>query len=75
MSWMDLSDYLVIEEAAAARVDSLRDEAAMDADVETPARPRAPLFKWDVRRRIDDVIDYFGDACPETRRASLRGCG
>lgn len=75
MSWMDLSNYLVIEEAAGARVDGLRDEAAADANVEAPAPPRAPLFKWDVRRRIDDVIDYFGEARPETRRASVSGCG
>ena len=66
MSWMDLSDYLVIEEAAGARIGDLHDEAAP---------PRAPLFKWDVRRRIDDVIDYFGDACPDTQRASVRSCG
>jgi hypothetical protein len=66
MSWMDFSDYLVIEEASAARIDDLREEAGP---------PRAPLFKWNVRRRIDDVIDYFGDACPETQRANVRGCG
>lgn len=75
MSWMDLSNYLVIEQAAAARIDDLRDEAAADANLDTPVPPRAPLFKWDVRRRIDDVIDYFGDACPVTQRASVRGCG
>ena len=75
MSWMDLSDYLVIEEAAAARIDDLRDEATADVNVDTPARTRGPLFKWDVRRRIDDVIDYFGDACPQTQRASVRSCG
>jgi hypothetical protein len=52
MSWMDLNDYLVIEEAAAARIDDLREEA-VHADVETPARPRtaadrAPVcaFGW-----------------------------
>lgn len=75
MSWMDLSDYLVIEEAVAARVDSLRDEAAADVNGETPAPSRAPLFKWDARRRIDDVIDYFGDVCPESQRARVSGCG
>lgn len=75
MSWMHLSDYLVIEEAAAARIDELRDEAASHGNVETPARPRAPLFKWDVPRRIDDVIDYFGALRPKTQRASVRGCG
>ena len=75
MSWMHLSEYLVIEESAAARIDDLHDEAARRANVEMPSSPRAPLFKWDVRRRIDDVIDYFGDACPQTRRASVRGCG
>ena len=74
MSWMDLSAYLVIEEAAAARVEGLRDEAA-GVNGETPAPPRAPIFKWDVRRRIDDVIDYFGEACPATQRPSVRGCG
>jgi hypothetical protein len=74
MSWMDLSNYLGIEEAAAARIDVLRDEAA-DANVDTLVRPCAPLFKWDVRRRIDDVIDYFGDARPEPQRASVSGCG
>jgi hypothetical protein len=43
MSWMDLSDYLVIEETAAARIDDLRDEAASRANVETPkpSRPAA----------------------------------
>lgn len=43
MSWMDLSDYLVIERTAAARIDDLRDEAASDAaaDVPAPARPGA----------------------------------
>lgn len=75
MSWMHLSEYLVIEEAAAARIDDLRDEAAADANVNTPAPPRVPLFKWNVRRRIDDVIDYFGDARQEPRRASVSGCG
>jgi hypothetical protein len=75
MSWMDLSNYLVIEEAAAARIDDLRHEAASHTSFETPARPRAPLFKWDVPRRIDEVIDYFGDACPQNQRQSVRGCG
>ena len=75
MSWMDLSDYLVIEEAAAARIDDLRDEAALDTSVEVPAPPGAPLFKWDVPRRIDDLIDYFGDARQEAQRASVRGSG
>jgi hypothetical protein len=43
MSWMDLSDYLVIEQTAAARIDDLHDEAASDvaADVPAPARPGA----------------------------------
>lgn len=39
MSWMDLSDYLVIEETAAARIDELHDEAASQATVEMPAPP------------------------------------
>ena len=69
MSWMDLSEYRVIEETAAARIDDLHDEAASHA----PAL-RGPLFKWDVRKRIDDVIDYFGDARPDHRPQSVSGC-
>lgn len=44
MSWMDLSDYLVIEETAAARIDDLRDDADAHptADIPAPARPAAP---------------------------------
>jgi hypothetical protein len=48
MSWMDLSDYLVIEETAAARIDDLRDEAASPATTEIPAsaRPVAVPACW-----------------------------
>lgn len=70
MSWMDLSEYRVIEEAAAARIDDLHDEAASHA----PRALRGPLFKWDVRKSIDDVIDYFGDARPDHRPQSVSGC-
>jgi hypothetical protein len=72
MSWMDLSEYHVIEERAGARIEDLRDEAASHAPVEIPVR--GPLFKWDVRKRIDDVIDYFGDARPDHHPQSARGC-
>ena len=48
MSWMDLSDYLVIEEAAAARIEDLRDEAASHANVEIPAPPRAAAHRVSV---------------------------
>ncbi len=41
MSWMHLSDYLVIEEAVAARIDDLRDDAALHANSEIPPPPRA----------------------------------
>jgi hypothetical protein len=64
MSWMDLSDYLRIEETATARIDELRHVSRL-----------GHLFRWDVARRIDDVIDYFGDARQEPRRASVSGCG
>ena len=37
MSWMDLSDYLVIEESAAARIDDLHDEAAAHGTTDMPA--------------------------------------
>jgi hypothetical protein len=40
MSWMDLSDYLVIEEAAAGRIDDLRADGASHASVEIAAQPR-----------------------------------
>lgn len=66
MSWMHLSDYLVIEEAAAARIDDLRDEAALS--------PLGTLFRSDVRRRIDDVIDYFGEARRENHHESRPAC-
>ena len=73
MSWMDLSEYLALEETAAARIDDLHDEAASRPPVANPV-PRGPLFKWDVRKRIDDVIDYFGDARPDHHPQSARGC-
>jgi hypothetical protein len=70
---MDLSEYLVIEETAAARVDDLHEDAASQAPVEIPAL-RGPLFKWDVRKRIDDAIDYFGDPRRDDRSQSVGGC-
>jgi hypothetical protein len=43
MSWMDLSDYLVIEETAAARIDDLRGDAASRAtEISAPAPAPAP---------------------------------
>jgi hypothetical protein len=79
MSWMDLNSYLAIEEAAAARIDVLRDEAAAHAKSEIPASGRSArlgsLFKWDVARRIDDVIDYFGDTPRKNQWVSVSGCG
>jgi hypothetical protein len=78
MSWMDLSDYRNIEDTAAARINELRDEAASDRHAEIPAARRAPLFKWDRPRRIDDVIDYFGDtpapACGRLLHDAMRPC-
>jgi hypothetical protein len=73
MSWMDLSDYLVIEETAAARIDDLRDEGSSHAPGKSPVL-RGPLFKWDVRKRVDEVIDYFGDARPDNHPQSARDC-
>jgi hypothetical protein len=73
MSWMDLSDYLVIEETAAARIDDLRDEGSSNAPVKSPVL-RGPLFKWDVRKRVDEVIDYFGDGRPDIHPQSARDC-
>ena len=40
MSWMDLSDYHVIEEAAAERIHDLREDSASHASVEIAAQPR-----------------------------------
>lgn len=48
MSWMHLSDYLLIEETAAARIDDLRDEAASNANAEIPAPPRPAAHRVSV---------------------------
>ena len=49
MSWMDLSDYLVIEETAAARIDDLRGSRAtgISAPAPAPAPPaRVSACDW-----------------------------
>lgn len=43
---MDFNDYVAMEGAAQDRLDDLR---------------RMTLFKHDSPRRIDEIIDYFGD--------------
>jgi hypothetical protein len=72
MSWMDLSEYLLMEDGVRDRLADLR----RSRELRSPARqarqrgrisaaltmvvPR--LFKNDSKRRIDRVIDYFGNA-------------
>jgi hypothetical protein len=62
MSWMDLSDYLVIEESAAARIDDLHDDAAADAAVEIPAPARA-----DSQRARISACDWLRSTAIEAR--------
>lgn len=57
MAWFDANDYFVIQTAAGDRVQDLEtpDEAVTD---------RAALFiPTDRPRKIDQIIDYFGE-CP-----------
>jgi len=67
MSWMDMSEYLLIETAARDRLDELR-RAAMPRDPSAAAAPsalRAMLYVSAALRAkprdIDRYIDYFGD--------------
>ena len=62
MSWMDLSDYLVIEETAAARIDDLRDEAASHPTPKMPAP--APPAAHPVRM---SACDWLRSASIEVR--------
>jgi hypothetical protein len=67
MSWLDMSEYLLIEAAARDRLDGLR-RAAVSRDPSAAAPPsslRAMLFVSAALRAkprdIDRYIDYFGD--------------
>ena len=67
MSWMDMSEYLLIETAARDRLDELR-RAAMPRHPTAAAAPsalRAMLYVSAALRAkprdIDRYIDYFGD--------------
>ena len=73
MSWMDMSEYLLIETAARDRLDSLR-RAAMPRDPSAAAAPsalRAMLYISAALRAkprdIDRYIDYFGDTVLRSR--------
>jgi hypothetical protein len=68
MSWLDMSEYLLIEAAARDRLDGLR-RAAMSLNPSATAPPsslRAMLYVSAVLRAkprdIDRCIDYFGDS-------------
>jgi hypothetical protein len=61
MSWMDLSDYLVIEASAAARIEDLHDEAAAHAIAEVPA-PAPPDFD-----RVRVSCEWLRSAAIEVR--------
>ena len=60
MSWMDLSDYLVIEASAAARLDDLHDEAAQ-ATAEMPAPAPEDVH------RVRMTCDWLRSAAIEVR--------
>jgi hypothetical protein len=57
MAWFDASDYLSIETAARDRMQDLEtvDDAVTD--------PAAMFTRTDRPRKIDRIIDYFGE-CP-----------
>jgi hypothetical protein len=69
MSWLDMSEYLLIETAARDRVDELRHEALPERQPRAaapPSRLRTMLYAASARRAkprdIDRYIDYFGDS-------------
>lgn len=69
MSWLDMSEYLLIETAARDRVGELHREALPERRprvVTRPSRLRTMLYVSSARRAkprdIDRYIDYFGDS-------------
>lgn len=68
MSWMNLSDYLLIETAARERLSELRRGAEPERRdaVAPPSSLRAMLYMSSALRvkprEIDRYIDYFGDS-------------
>jgi len=55
MAWFDANDYFVLERAAEDRMQDL--EMPDELGTEAPA-----VFIWTDRpRRIDQIIDYFGE--------------
>jgi hypothetical protein len=55
MAWFDANDYFVLERAAEDRMQDL--EMPDELGTEAPA-----VFIWtDLPRRIDQIIDYFGE--------------
>jgi hypothetical protein len=69
MSWLDMSEYLLIETAARDRVSELHRDALPERRpkvVTTPSRLRTMLYVSSARRAkprdIDRYIDYFGDS-------------
>jgi len=73
MSWMSLNDYVVLEASARDRLDDLHAESRAQAAGDEP--PPA-LVKPDCPRRIDRVIDYFGErpaAAPRCKSDSRTG--
>lgn len=67
MSWFDANDYFIIETTARDRVEDLG--AGGEAETDLPA----PLFRMDRARRIDEVIDYFGESLPRALQSSSAG--
>jgi len=67
MSWMDMSEYLLIETAARDRLDGLRRAAILrnPSAAAAPSVLRAMLYVSAALRAkprdIDRYIDYFGD--------------
>jgi hypothetical protein len=73
MSWLDMSEYLLIETAARDRLDGLR-RAAMSRHPNAAAPPsslRAMLYVSAALRAkprdIDRYLDYFGDSALRPR--------